>query len=220
MSIADNLDLVKKEIPSNVTLVAVSKTKPAGAVQEAYDAGHKTFGESRVQELMEKYESLPKDIAWHMIGHLQRNKVKYIVPFVHLIHSVDSPRLLSEINKQAEKANKIVDCLLQAHIAEEESKFGFSADELTQFLNSDAFTNMQYVRIKGLMGMATFTSDENLVRKEFQFLYQLHKNVKNSHFKEKDFFSEISMGMSGDYKLAIEEGSTMVRVGSRIFGSR
>jgi hypothetical protein len=218
--ISDNLESIRKEIPEEVTLVAVSKTKPNEALLEAYQADQRIFGENRVQELAEKAESLPKDIEWHMIGHLQRNKVKYIAPFVHLIHAVDSSRLLAEIDKQAKKNERVIHVLLQFHIADEETKYGLSIEEVRELLNSERFQQMQNVKIAGAMGMATFTEDECQVRKEFQTLKRIFDTLKSEFFATQDSFKEISMGMSGDYRIAIEEGSTMVRIGSSIFGSR
>lgn len=218
MSIAENIKKLKAEIPPHITLVAVSKTKPIEAILEAYNAGHKIFGENKVQEMTGKYEQLPKDIQWHLIGHLQSNKVKYIAPFVHLIHSVDSLKLLQEINKQAKKNGRVIDCLLQIHIAKEETKFGLSFEEAEELLNSEQFYALDSVRIRGLMGMATFTMNEQAVRSEFRSLSDFFKKVKArvSHPE----FKILSMGMSGDYTIAIEEGSTMIRVGSSIFGER
>lgn len=218
--IKENLQRIKDTIPSTVNLVAVSKTKPLPLLQEAYDAGQRHFGENRVQELAEKFEALPKDIHWHMIGHLQSKKVKYIAPFVHLIHGVDSLKLLEEINKQALKNERIIDCLLQFHIANEETKFGFSFEEVVELLGSADFFQLKNVRIVGVMGMATFTDDTKVVRQEFATLANYFSLLKNNQFKFAPYFSEISMGMSGDYLIAIEEGSTMVRVGSSIFGGR
>jgi len=201
-------------------LVAVSKTKPVSMIQEAYNEGLRVFGENRAQELEEKHNQLPDDIEWHMIGHLQRNKVKYIAPFVDTIHSVDSPRLLKEINKQAKKNNRIIKCMLQMHIAQEESKFGLDEQELFDLLGSDALAGYQHVKIIGLMGMATFTENEDQVRKEFRHLRAINDRAKITEVPENVEFSELSMGMSGDYEIAIEEGSTMIRVGSAIFGAR
>jgi len=206
--------------PKEVTLVAVSKTKPQAAIAEMYAEGQRIFGENRVQELVEKYEALPKDIEWHAIGHLQRNKVKYIAPFVALIHSIDSSRLFKEVNKEAKKNNRAINCLLQFHIAKESSKFGFDKTEVIAFLESDVFKNAENVNIVGVMGMATFTDNVEQVRKEFQALKQIFDSLKQDYFKEKVDFKEVSMGMSGDYGLAIKEGSTMVRIGSKLFGSR
>ncbi len=216
--ISENLVEVLKEIPNNVTLVAVSKTKPIEAIEEAYLAGQRHFGENKVQELVAKYEKLPKDINWHLIGHLQTNKVKYVAPFVHLIHAVDSEKLLIEIDKQAHKNNRIIDVLLQFHIAQEDTKFGLSMGECKLLLkNSRSFLN---TRIVGVMGMASFVDDENQIRNEFKTLRNIFSELKAEYFGDVPYFSTISMGMSGDYSLAIEEGSTMVRVGSAIFGTR
>ena len=220
MSLADNIHSLKAEIPENVVLVAVSKTKPATLVQEAYDAGQRIFGENKVQELVDKWELLPKDIEWHLIGHLQTNKVKYIAPFVSLIHSVDSFKLLQEINKQGEKNNRVIPCLLQFHIAQEETKFGLSFEEAEEILQSREFVEMDHVSIVGLMGMASFVEDEEQVRDEFRNLHNYFLILKSNYFKYNPDFKVISMGMSGDYKLAIEEGSTMIRVGSSLFGGR
>jgi len=206
--------------PTNTKLVAVSKTKPVEQIQELYEQGQRIFGESKAQELTDKYEALPKDIEWHMIGHLQRNKVKYIAPYISLIHSVDSPRLLKEINKQARKVDRVIDCLLQYHIADEESKYGFSKDTAEELLNSDVFAQMEHVRIVGVMGMATFTDDQDQIRREFQYLHQIFDDLKANHFADQESFCERSMGMSGDYQIAVEEGSTMVRIGTLLFGER
>jgi pyridoxal phosphate enzyme (YggS family) len=216
--IAQNLKMVKEKLPSNVTLVAISKTKPVIDIMEVYEEGHRIFGENKVQELVEKYEDLPKDIEWHLVGHLQSNKVKYIVPFVSMIHSVDSLKLLLEINKQGEKANRKINVLLQIYIAKEESKFGLDEMELEEILKQN--NSLPYIQFCGLMGMATNTDDEEIVRNEFRSLKHLFKSVKAEYFSEDKSFKEISMGMSGDYQIAIEEGSTMVRVGSSIFGNR
>lgn len=218
--IPQNLARIKATIPSNVCLVAVSKTKPVSDLQEAYDAGQRHFGENKVQEMCDKYEVLPNDICWHLIGHLQSNKVKYIAPFVHLIHSVDSLKLLIEIDKQASKNNRVIDVLLQFHIAKEETKFGLNLLEANELLASEEFKNFENVRVVGIMGMASFTDDISVVHAEFASLKGIFEDIKNSFFKNVSFFKEISMGMSGDYELAIEEGSTMVRVGSSIFGGR
>ncbi|GAL76035.1 YggS family pyridoxal phosphate-dependent enzyme [Nonlabens ulvanivorans] len=221
MSIKDHLLRFRESIEPKATLVAVSKTKPISDLQEAYDAGQRHFGENKIQEMTEKWETLPKDIHWHMIGHTQRNKVKYMAPYVHLIHSVDSPRLLKEINKQAEKNERVIDCLLQIHIAEEETKFGFDQNELLELLSSDAFASYKNVRITGLMGMATFTDNKEQVRKEFKNLKTLLDHINDNHLiSDSHDLKILSMGMTGDYKIAIEEGSTMVRIGSAIFGSR
>jgi pyridoxal phosphate enzyme (YggS family) len=218
--IESNLQAIRKQVPANVTLVAVSKTKPKEDILEAYEAGQRVFGENRVPELAEKFEQLPKDIEWHMIGHLQRNKVKYIAPFVSLIHGVDSLRLLAEIDKEAEKNNRVIKLLLQFHIAQEETKFGLDLEEARQILQSEEYLAMKHVAVVGVMGMATFTDNETQVRNEFRALKTIFESLKSEFFPSIDSFSEISMGMSGDYLLAIEEGSTMVRIGSSIFGSR
>ena len=204
----------------NCTLVAVSKTKSGEEILEAYDAGQRDFGENKVQELREKEPVLPKDIRWHMIGHLQSNKVKYIAPYVYLIHAVDSFKLLKEINKQAIKNAREINCLLQIHIAEEESKFGLSEKELKALLDSDEFKSLQAVKIIGLMGMATYTDDEAQIRKEFRYLKGLLESVKNEYKGPNINLKELSIGMSGDYHIAFEEGTTMIRVGSKIFGPR
>lgn len=216
MSIAENLRSIKKEIPESVTLVAVSKTKPVSDIMEAYHSGHKIFGENKVQEMVQKWEEMPKDIQWHMIGHVQRNKVKYMAEFVSLIHGVDSLKLLSEIDKQAKKHDRVIPCLLQVHIAEEDTKFGFDADEITDLIHDPEYTKLQNISIQGLMGMATFTDDMEQVRREFRTLNRLFRELKNA-LPQIDI---LSMGMSGDYTVAIEEGSTMVRIGSSIFGKR
>ena len=216
MSIQVNLDKIKFQLPEGVTLVAVSKTKPNEAIMEAYEAGQRVFGENKVQEMVQKWETLPKDIEWHMIGHLQRNKVKYMAEFVSLIHGVDSLKLLKEIDKQAQMHNRIIPCLLQMHIAEEDTKFGLDESELNELINSEDFKGMKNIKIVGLMGMATFTSNENQVRKEFAHLKILFENLK----QRLPNISILSMGMSGDFDIAIEEGSTMIRVGSSIFGVR
>ena len=222
MNVADNFrEFEEKIAPHDCRLVAVSKTKPVEMLMEAYEAGARDLGENKVQEMVDKHEQMPKDIRWHMIGHLQRNKVKYIVPFVSLIHSVDSPRLLKEVEKQARKEDKVVDCLLQIHIAEEESKFGLSEEELNDILKEEMLANAQHVRIVGLMGMATFTDDHKQVRKEFKVLKALFEKVKaDDSLPDSVQMQELSMGMSGDYEVALEEGSTMVRIGTTIFGSR
>jgi pyridoxal phosphate enzyme (YggS family) len=218
--IKNNLFQVKNTLLEGVELIAVSKTKPASDIQTLYDAGQRAFGENKVQELVEKHEALPKDIEWHLIGHLQTNKVKYIVPFVHLIHGVDSFKLLKEINKEAVKCQRIIPCLLQFHIAQEETKFGFSFEEAQEMLESNEFVELQHVSIHGVMGMASFTNDEQLIHEEFQTLHNYFQLIKSHYFKFNSEFKELSMGMSGDYQTAMEEGSTMVRVGSTIFGSR
>lgn len=220
MSISTNIQKIRQQIPEHVKLVCVSKYHPDEDIIEAYQLGERIFGESKVQEMYGKFERLPKDISWHFIGHLQTNKIKFIVPFVDLIHGVDSFKLLKEINKQAEKVNRKINCLLQLHIAKEETKYGFSAEELICTINSAEFNDLKHVEICGLMGMATFTEDKNLVGAEFQMLKSLFDKVKASNFNTTDSFNTISMGMSDDFTLAIEKGSTMVRVGSSIFGSR
>lgn len=211
---------IKTALPANVCLVAVSKTKPNEAIAAAYAVGQRHFGENKVQELVEKYETLPKDIKWHMIGHLQTNKVKYIAPFVHLIHAVDSLKLLKEIDKQAEKNNRIIDCLLQIHIAEEDHKFGFSEEELLQSIEENAFLGFENIRVVGLMGMATFTENNAQITKEFASLKHTFDHLKKQGLPTNFDLKELSMGMSGDYELAIQQGSTMVRIGSTIFGER
>ena len=216
MSLKDNLNSIKNTLPEDVTLVAVSKTKSNEAILEVYDAGHRIFGENKVQEMVQKWEDLPKDIEWHMIGHVQRNKVKYMAEFVSLIHGVDSLRLLQEIDKQAKKHNRVIPCLLQMHIAEEDTKFGLDSEELEALISSEEFQAMQHIKIVGLMGMATYTNNENQIRKEFKYLKSVFDNLK----QKLPNISILSMGMSGDYGMAIEEGSTMVRIGSSIFGTR
>ncbi len=217
---AENITGLLKELPSEVRLVAVSKTMPVSEIFNAYRAGQRCFGENRVQEMITKKENLPEDIEWHLIGHLQTNKVRQIVSFVNMIQSVDSFRLLSVINNEAVKVTRIVDCLFQIHIAEEETKFGFSLRELEGVVGSQEFMSLKNVRICGVMGMATFTNDEDQIRKEFRYLADCFKSMKNRFFSEVPHFREISMGMSGDYKIALQEGSTMVRIGSHIFGER
>ncbi len=218
--IKENLSIIKSQIPADVTLVAVSKTKPVSDLQEAYDAGQRVFGENHALEMRDKHESLPNDIQWHFIGHLQTNKIKYIIPFVSLIHSIDSGKLLEAVNKEAAKHNRVVDCLLQFHIAQEETKFGLDLQEARQLLESDTFKQMQNVRICGVMGMATLTEDEAQIRKEFHNLKNIFDTLKHDYFSDATPFKEISMGMSHDYPIAIEEGATLVRVGSKIFGPR
>ena len=220
MSIKENLINTLDNIPKQVKLVAVSKTKPNQMIVEAYEAHQRDFGENKVQDLVDKFEVLPKDINWHFIGHLQTNKVKYIASFVHLIHAVDSLKLLKEINKQALKNDRTIDVLLQFHIAKEASKFGLNTKTCQLLLDADSFNNLKNIRIVGVMGMATFTDDKNQVENEFKSLKSHFEVLKNNQFKTCNYFKEISMGMSGDYKIAIEQGSTMVRVGSSIFGTR
>ena len=216
MNISENIQKYKEELGQGITLVAISKTKPISKLLDAYNAGQRIFGENKIQEMTEKWEALPKDIQWHMVGNVQRNKVKYMAPYVNLIHTVDSLKLLKEINKEAKKNQRSISCLLQIKIAEEESKFGISADEAKEILNSEEYSKMQNVEIIGLMGMATFTEDLEQVGKEFQALNSVFKEFK------KDFpqLKTLSMGMSGDYKIAVECGSNMVRIGSAIFGGR
>jgi pyridoxal phosphate enzyme (YggS family) len=220
MNIKNNINLIRQHIPASCKLIAVSKTNPVEKIKEAYDAGQRIFGENKVQELTPKFDALPKDIEWHMIGHMQSNKVTYIASFVHLIHAVDNIGLLEEINKQAIKANRKLACLLQLHIAEEESKFGFSQEEVIDLLQLTAFKKLENIQIDGLMGMATFTSNVEQVRKEFRGLKTFFEKLKSISLPPSCQMKELSMGMSGDYKIAIEEGSTMVRVGSAIFGER
>ncbi|HEY0176000.1 MAG TPA: YggS family pyridoxal phosphate-dependent enzyme [Pedobacter sp.] len=221
MSIADNLLKYKKELEGeNVELIAVSKFNDTDAILEAYEAGQRVFGENIVQELVEKQEALPKDIKWHLIGHLQTNKVKYIAPFISLIQSVDSLKLLAEINKHAEKNNRAIDCLLQVYIADEDTKFGLDHAEVIELLRSEEYLAMKNIRITGLMGIASNNAPEKQTKDEFQELKVLFDGIKLSFFRKEDSFRELSMGMSADYKLAVEEGSTMVRIGSSIFGAR
>ncbi len=221
MSIADNIKKYKTDIEGKgIKLVAVSKNQSTEAVQEAYDAGQRVFGENMVQEMVDKKAKLPDDIEWHLVGHLQTNKVKYIASFIKLIESVDSLKLLKEIDKQAGKHNRIIDCLLQVYIADEESKYGLAYDELVELLRNQEFKNLKNVRITGLMGIATNTANEKQTKTEFNELKVLFNGIKLSFFKKEKSFKEISMGMSNDYKIAIEQGSTMVRIGSSIFGKR
>lgn len=221
MSIQNNLRSIQASIPENVTLVAVSKTKPIPDLMEAYEAGQRIFGENKIQEMTDKWEAMPKDIQWHMIGHVQTNKVKYMAPYVSLIHGVDSLKLLQEINKQAQKNNRVIDCLLQVYIAEEESKFGLDEEELNEVLKQvqDYKNEMNHIRIVGFMGMATFTSNQSQVEKEFSRLKTIFDHYSTLNSKNCQL-NILSMGMSGDYALAIECGSTMVRIGSSIFGGR
>lgn len=215
-----NLTKIRTTLPQKVTLIAVSKFHPAGMIQEAYDAGQRIFGESKVQELLAKEAILPKDIQWHFIGHLQTNKVKLIVPFITLIHSVDSLRLIQEINKCAARENRIIDILLQIHIAQEQTKFGFSPQECQTLLQQHPYSEWKNIRIRGLMGMATFTDNVSLIRREFTTLRKLYFDLKETVFVNDSSFDELSFGMSDDYQIAVEEGSTMVRIGSNIFGTR
>lgn len=218
--ISEHLKQVLNNLPSQVKLIAVSKTKPVEAIEEAYKVGQRVFGENRVQELVEKYEALPKDIEWHLIGHLQTNKVKYVAPFVAMIHGVESLRLLDTINKEGEKNGRVIPCLLQFHIAEEETKFGLDEAEAKELLESENYGRMKNIHIMGVMGMATFTEDRKQIRKEFHHLKTIFDDLKQNYFSHDPAFKELSMGMSGDYPIAVEEGSTMVRVGSSIFGYR
>jgi len=220
MSITKNLVEIRKHISERVQLVCVSKFHPHESVLEAYDAGERIFGESRVQELTEKHYALPEDISWHFIGHLQTNKVKFIVPFVSLIHGVDSLKLADEINRQSAKINRITDCLLQVHIAREETKFGFEGQELLELLKSSDFEKLTNIRIRGLMGMATFTDNKEQIRSEFRTLKNLFDTIRAEEIDYLNYFNILSMGMSDDYQIAIEEGSTMVRIGSSVFGHR
>jgi pyridoxal phosphate enzyme (YggS family) len=219
MSIAQNLLQIKSQLPENVTLVAVSKTKPVADLMEAYNAGQRIFGENKIQEMTDKWEQMPKDIQWHMIGHVQTNKVKFMAEYVSLIHGVDSLKLLQEINKQALKHNRIIDCLLQMYIADEVTKFGLDEKELNELLSSEEFQQLKNIRIVGLMGMATFTNNQNQIQKEFQHLKEIFDNTSKLETLNLKL-ETLSMGMSGDYKLAMECGSTMVRIGSSIFGGR
>ena len=216
MDISENIKKYKDELPENVKLVAISKTKPNEDLMEAYNAGQRILGENKIQEMTDKWEELPKDIKWHMVGHVQRNKVKYMAPYVSLIHAVDSLKLLKEINKRARQNERTIDCLLQIKIAEEDSKFGIDAEEAKEILSSEAYSKMEHVNIIGLMGMATFTDDKDQVRSEFKYL----KSVFNKFQEQYPDLKELSMGMSGDYQIAVDCGSTMVRIGSSIFGER
>ncbi len=213
--VKENLIEIKTKLGKEVTLIAVSKTKPHEDIMAAYEAGHRDFGENKIQEMTEKYEALPKDIRWHMIGHVQRNKVKYMAKYVHLIHAVDSLKLLKEINKRAKNEDRIIQCLLQLKIAEEDSKFGLDKEELLDILQGESIQNFQNIKIAGLMGMATFTDDEAQIHREFNQLEKLYL-----HLKEEHQFNTLSMGMSGDYQLALQHQTTMVRIGSKIFGKR
>ena len=220
MTIQENIREILSTLPEGVRLVAVSKYHPVEALKEAYDGGQRIFGESKVQEMTAKHEQLPADIQWHFIGHLQTNKVKYIAPYVALIHGVDSYKLLCEINRQGQRVGRIIPCLLQLHVAQEETKFGFSPDECLAMLTEGEWRTLPYVSIRGIMGMASNTDDIEQVRREFATLGKFFSQVKELYFSDKELFCELSMGMSDDYPIAIEEGSTLVRVGSRIFGER
>ena len=218
--ISENLSEINQHIPQGVQLVAVSKTKPISDIEEAYNAGQHVFGENKVQELEDKFRALPKDIEWHLIGHLQSNKVKYIAPFVSMIHAVDSEQLMKDIDKEGAKNNRVIDCLIQIHIAQEDTKFGFSEEEAMAFFQSNNWMQYNHVRICGLMGMATFTDDNQQIRLEFKSLKRLFDSIKTTSMREVESFNQLSMGMSGDFQIGIEEGSTLVRVGSAIFGDR
>lgn len=220
MSVTDSISRLKKELPAGIRLVAVSKFHPREAILEAYQAGQRIFGESRVQELCGKQPSCPADIEWHFIGHLQTNKIKQIVPFVDLIHGIDSVKLLNEINKEGEKIGRIIPCLLQIHIAQEESKFGFSFDECRELVSGEHLKELKFIQLHGLMGMATLTDDTKQIHSEFKSLKSFFMELKENHYMDETSFNVLSMGMSDDYQIAIEEGSTMVRIGSAIFGAR
>jgi len=220
MDIAKNIEEIKSTLPEGIKLVAVSKTKSNNLILEAYHSGHKIFGENKAQELTRKHEELPEDIEWHFIGHLQSNKTKYIAPFVSMIHSIDPFKILKTVNKEARKNARVIPCLLQFHIAEEESKYGLTEENAKEILESESYQKMEHVSIVGVMGMATFTDDTEKVRTEFKKLKSIFEKLKEKNFADKPEFKEISMGMSDDYRLAVEEGSTMVRVGSKIFGER
>jgi len=220
MSIASNIQEINRTLTPESKLIAVSKLQSPESIMQAYEAGQRRFGESRAQEMTAKHKVLPNDIEWHFIGHLQRNKVKYIIPFVSLIQSVDSPALLEEINKSAEKTSRLVPCLLQVHIAREKSKFGFTPDELKQFMQEGSWKKLGHVRLHGLMGMATFTDNMDQVRQEFRLLRHLFEEIRSGYFSKDESFKELSMGMTGDYQIALQEGSTMVRIGTALFGVR
>jgi len=219
-TLAQSINDIRSALPGHVALVAVTKTKPVELLKQAYDLGLRDFGENRVQEMVAKQQALPADIRWHQIGHLQTNKVKLIAPFVHLIHSVDSLRLLQEINQQGNKNNRIIDCLLQIYIATEETKFGLSLSELTQLLESPLLPEMHNIRIRGLMGMASFIENHQIISREFAGLFSVFQQVGKKYFVETNYFDTLSMGMSGDFMIAVEEGSNMVRIGSALFGAR
>jgi PLP dependent protein len=220
MNINNNINSLRQKVPVGCKLIAVSKTQPPEKIMEAYDAGQRVFGENKVQELVTKHAALPEDIEWHMIGHLQTNKVKSVIPFAALIHGVDSFRLLEEINKQGEKQSKVVDCLLQVFIAKEETKFGFDQKEVLEMMSSDKFRDFRNIRVVGLMGMATFTENKDVIRDEFRSLKAFFDQLSKSQLPANVAMKELSMGMSSDYAIAIEEGSTMVRIGTAIFGNR
>ncbi len=218
--ISDNIQSFLEKIPENVQLIPISKTKPNDMILDAWQNGFKVFGENKVQELARKYEELPKDIQWHMVGHLQSNKIKYIAPFVHLVHGIDSFKLIKIMDKEAKKAGRILNGLFQLHIASEETKFGFSQDEIFEILDSREYAEIENVRMIGVMGMATLTNAESIISKEFKELYDIYLNLKSRYFQNNEDFKEVSMGMSGDYEIAIDEGSSMIRIGSAIFGER
>jgi len=220
MSISENLQNLKERIPPAVKLIAVSKNQPINVIRELYEAGHRVFGENKVQELLEKKYALPEDIEWHFIGHLQRNKVKHIIPFVSMIQSIDSFRLLEQVNKEAQKISRIVPCLLQFHIATEETKYGFTWNEAIEILESPEYATWKWIRLCGVMGMATFTNETTVVEAEFRYLKSIFTRIKESYFVQDPGFHEVSMGMSGDYQLAIQQGSTLIRIGTIIFGER
>ncbi len=220
MNLCQNLTEFKNSIPSSLTLVVVSKTQPVESILTLYHCGHKIFGENKVQELVHKQALLPGDIEWHFVGHLQSNKVKMLIPMVSLIHSIDSAKLLQVVNEESRKINKVSDCLLQFHIATEESKFGLDPEEAKELLSSSEFSKMKNVRIRGVMGMATFTSKGDQVRKEFESLAETYRQLKKMYFSDNEYFTELSMGMSDDFKIAIQAGSTIIRVGTAIFGER
>ena len=220
VDIALNINVLRQQIPSTIKIVAVSKTRPAVDIMAAYNAGLRCFGENRVQELLSKKNNLPDDIEWNLIGHLQTNKVKQVVPFASMIQSVDSFHLLSIINNESAKVNRIIDCLLQFHIAKEETKYGFNVEDVVQMVESDEYRSLSNIRICGVMGMATFSEDINMVRQEFAYLRNCYNNLKKKYFSGNGYFREISMGMSGDFRIAVEEGSTIIRVGTLIFGER
>lgn len=220
MDVGKNITEIKKTLPSGVRLVAVTKTKSPDIIMEAYHSGHKIFGENKAQELIQKYGDLPGDIEWHFIGHLQTNKAKFLAPFVSMIHGIDSFKILKTVNKEAKKNNRVIPCLLQFHIAEETTKFGLSEEEAHEILDSEEFKALKNVSVAGVMGMATFTENEMQVRNEFRFLKKIFDKLKKEYFRGKKEFKEISMGMSDDYAIALEEGSTIVRIGSKIFGER
>lgn len=220
MNIVEQLKEILSNLPKETQLVAVSKFHSTEEIRKVYDAGQRIFGESKVQELENKHTLLPTDIAWHFIGHLQTNKVKYIAPYIAMIHAVDSYKLLQEIDKQAKKHNRVIPCLLEIHIAQEESKYGFSFDECKAMLDSSEWKELKHACICGLMGMATFTDNESIIKREFETLQQFFQELKATHFSETPTFKELSIGMSDDYRIALEYGSTMVRIGSKIFGAR